>query len=367
MAQSIVLTSGSIFNGNPITFAVTPSTPTVPDASPSVISMHRIILEVECGISGGSYEVIKLSSPVITEGVAQTIDISSALRTFRDSYEYTPNAVTYPLVKFNIKAYDEYMVNGEIKTQMGPQWYPQNPADYPSNPDQCYLRTIFGGFSDIERITSGVTKGVATFSRKPTTLPQLVVNGETLAYTPAYSSEQQLLSSNSLSAPLSKVATIQKEGLQTLGYQSIYALPSSAAKDRQTFRFINSRGVLESISVQRATQKKRPFTFNEYTKAIQETFNSPSHSVVRKHPTPQSWRFSTDPLDEEWLEWYLEEFLMAEYVWMLAPLSSGDGSEIWLRVHVIPDEEYVFHDEEKNDILAIKFSARFDINGSLRF
>ena len=382
MARSITLTSGSIFNGNPITFAVTPSialggdsslslatSPTsgsapapTSDSAPALsspISMHRIILEVECGMSGGNYEVIKLSSPVIAElGNDITIDISSALRTFRDSYEYTPDPTTYPLVKFNVKAYDEYMVDGEVY-QVGEVFFPQNPLDLPEERrDEAYLRTVFGAFSDMERVLSGLSKGVSTLTRKPSSIPQLAVLGESFAYTPPYTTEQKLEQSSALTPPQSKVVTIPKEGLQTLGYQSLYALPSSVAKDRQTFRFINSFGVLESINVQRASQKKRPFTLNEYVKSTQETFNSFSHGIVKKQPTPQSWRYFTDPLDELWLEWYLEEFLMAENVWMLVR-----GK--WLRVHIIPEDEYTFLDEEKNNVLSLAFSVRFDINGSI--
>lgn len=367
MAQSIKLESGTILNGNPITLAVKPNIIVNPDGvttPTSGISFHRIILEVECGISGGNYEVIKLSSPVIAEdGKDITIDISSALRTFRDSYEYTPDPTTYPLVKFNVKAYDEYMLDGEIHTPVNPVWFPQNPNTLPADRrDEAYLRTIFGSFSDIERITSGPTKGVTTLSRKPTTTPHLAVLGETFAYTPPYSTEQKLEQSSALTPPQSKVVTIPKEGAQTLGYQSIYALPSSAAKDRQTFRFINSFGVLESISIPKASQKKIAITSNQYVVARQETFNSFSHGIVRKQNNRESWSFATDPLDEAWLSWYHHEFLMSEHVWMLCTVAPGVTA--WLRVHITPEEETTFLDRTKHEVFMVSFTAQLDINGS---
>lgn len=351
MATRITLTSGSILNGNPITLAVTPNN--IANAS-----MHRIVLEVECGITGGNYEVIKLSSPVITEGKAQTIDISSALRTFRDSYAYTPDPTTYPLVKFNVKAYDEYMVNGEVKSPVDPVWFPQNPANLPADRrDEAYYRTIFGAFSDIERITAGPTKGVTTLSRKPTSSPQLVVNGDAFAYTPPYTTEQKLEQSSSLTAPQSKVVTIPRAGAQTLGYQSIYALPASEAKNRQTFRFINSFGVLESISIPKASQKKIAITSNQYVVARQETFSSFSHGIVHKQNNRESWAFATDPLNEAWLYWYLHEFLMAENIWM-----NVNGT--WLRCHITPEEETTFLDRTKNEVFMVSFTVKLDINGS---
>ena len=85
MAASLKLVEGSIFNGNPITFAVTP---VKINATPS---FHRMVFDVKCGMSGGNYETIRLTEPVLTEnGKAVQVDISSALRTFRDSYEYSP-------------------------------------------------------------------------------------------------------------------------------------------------------------------------------------------------------------------------------------------------------------------------------------
>lgn len=357
MAQSISLTSGSILNGNPITLAVKP---TVISGAPS---FHRIILEVECGISGGNYEVIKMSSPVFAElGEDVTIDISSALRTFRDTYEYTPDAATYPMVKFNVKAYDEYMLNGEVRTSVGVVYFPQDPNALPAERrDEAYYRTIFGAFSDIERITSEPTKGVTMLSRKPTTTPHPAVVGETFAYTPPYTTEQKLEQSSALNPPQSKVVTISKQGIQTLGYQNIYALSSSAAKDRQSFRFINSFGVLESISVPRAYSKKLAITSNPYSVARPETFNSLSRATVRKQNNSESWLFQTDPLTEEWLSWYLHEFLMSEHVWMYVSLPQGGGT--WLPVTITPEEEITFIDHTNSEVLSVMFTAKIDITG----
>lgn len=361
MATSIKLTSGSILAGNPITFEIDPRELDNP-------SFHRVIVEVECGMSGGNFETIKLTAPVTKESVNTrvNVDISSALRVPFDDYEYTPDPTTYPFVKFNVKAYDEYMDSkGEVHTLDGIVYYPQNPNLLPDNRrDEAYLRTIFGAFSDIERITSGPTKGVTTLSRKPTTTPHLAVLGESFAYTPPYSTEQKLEQSSALTPPQSKVVTIPKEGAQTLGYQSIYALPASEAKNRQTFRFINSFGVLESISIPKASQKKISITSNQYVVARQETFNSFSHGIVRKQNNRESWAFATDPLDEAWLSWYHHEFLMSEHVWLYLPSSEGQGGGSWLRVHITPEEETTFLDRTKNEVFMVSFTAQLDINGS---
>lgn len=356
MAKNIKLTSGSIFNGNPITFTVEPLVVTGTDSDGNTVypSFHRIIFEVTCGMddnSSGSYETIKMSSPVEQEksGTVVQIDISSALRIFRDSYEYTPNAVTYPFVSFNVKAYDEYMLNGEVKTDIGAVYYPSS---------STYLRTLFGGFSDFERLISGVTRDASDLSRKPTATPQIVTQGDTFAYTPSYSSSQSISSSSSLVPPTSVITTISQEGEQTIGGQSIYALPSTEANKRTTFRFINGFGVLESISIPKAYSKKLSVTSTSYAVAKQETFNSFSRASVKKQNDQESWLFVTDPLTEEWLQWYLHEFLMSEHIWM-------EVKDTWVPCTIIPDEDITFLDKTQYSMYSVSFTVQLDINGVL--
>ncbi len=356
MAKNIKLTSGSIFNGNPITFTVEPLVVTGKDSDGNTVypSFHRIIFEVKCGMNDnglGSYETIKMSSPVEQEqsGTVVQIDVSSALRTFRDSYEYTPNAVTYPFVSFNVTAYDEYMLNGEVKTNVSAVSFPSSTT---------YLRTLFGGFSDFERLTSGVTKDALALSRKPTATPQIVAQGETFAYTPPYSSSQSISSSSALVPPTSEVATISQEGEQTIGGQNIYALPSTEADNRTTFRFINGFGVLESISVPKAYSKTLSVSSTSYAVSRQETFNSFSRAAIKKQNNRESWLFITDPLTEEWLQWYLHEFLMSEHIWM-------EVNGTWIPCTITPEDETTFIDKTQYTMYSVPFTAQLDINGIL--
>lgn len=351
MARAIKLTSGSIFNGNPITFTIQPNIiiGEDDDKNPVYPSFHRVIVEVVCGISGGSYETIQMSQPVTeeTDTTKVDIDISSALRTLRDAYTYTAEAVTYPFVSYRIRAYDEYMLNGEVK-QTGYVYFPG---------EDTYYRSIFGGFSDFERITSAQTKGVTALSRKPSSSPHLAFVGESFAYTPPYSTSQEIADSGSLEAPTSKIVTVSKEGAQTLGYQSIYALSSSEAANRQVFRFINSFGVLESISVPRAYSKSMSVTTTAYAVTRQETFNSFSRSAVKKQSNIETWTFQTDPLNEDWLHWYLHEFLMSEHIWMQI-------KNVWVPCTITVDDDIEFLDRTSGSMYSITFAAALDITGS---
>lgn len=349
MAKKILLTSGSILANNPITFSITPS-----DAGNSP-SFHRVIVEVTYDNNNGNYEVIKLSVPVTQEGHDVELDVSSALRVPLEDFQYSPLVATYPMVKWYIKAYDEYMnSNGELKTNQGIQYCPQEPNT--SDGGATNLRCIAGAFWDIERMVSGVTKSVTYLSRKPQSLPQLMVVGDTYAYTPAYPASQSLLDSAALVAPQSREVEIAKEGLQTIGEQSIYAMPKDEGKDRMVFRFINSFGVLECVSIPRTYSKKLSIQSSNYTVTKLETFNSFSRSAVSKKNDRESWLFMTDPLDENWLQWYLHEFLMSNHIWL-----NVKGN--WIPVTIIPEDEITFLDKTNTNMYSVSFTAKLDIYG----
>ena len=346
MAQKINLTSGSVFAGNPITFTITPSVATNP-------SFHRVIVEVNFDNGTGSYETNKLTIPVTTERSNVSLDISSALRIPLDNYEYTAIPTTYPVVSWYIKAYDEYMDNnGEVHTNAGEVYYPQKPVSGGST----NLRCIAGAFSDIERLKSGVTKAVTLLSCKPTATHEIAVVGESFIYPVSYSAAQNLASSSSLTAPASREQEITKEGAQSIQGHPIYALPSSEAEDRTTFRFINRFGCLESISVPKSYSQKMSVESTQYTKAIQETFNEFSRAAIQKQNDRESWLYQSDPLTKAWQQWYLHEFLMSEHVWLKA-------NDTWLPCTISLEDEITIKDDTARNMYSVSFTATLGING----
>ena len=342
MASSLQIVDGSIFNGNPITFSVIPKTILGTPA------FHRMVFDVKCGISGGIYETIRLTEPVMTEdGSKVKVDISSALRSFRDSYQYSPEPGVMPVVKFNVSAYDEYMINGNPGQT--------EPISY--LPGSNVKQTLFGGFSDYDRLTAeNNTMPVSRLTRKPTTTPQLACVGETVIYVAPYNPAIDIFSSK-WDAPEANAFTITKEGLQTVGDISIFAMPQSEAVRRTEFRFINSFGVLESISVPRVYSKKLNITSTSYIVTRRETLRSFSREAVRKQNNQESWDFQTDPLDEAWLAWYLHEFLMSEHTWI-----NIKGK--FLPCTIIAEEEITFQDETKQEMHSVSFTAKLDFCGS---
>lgn len=347
MAQKINLTSGSVFAGNPITFTITPSVATNP-------SFHRVIVEVHFDNGTGSYETNKLTIPVTTEGRDVSLDISSALRITLDSYKYTATPTTYPVVSWYIKAYDEYMDNnGEVHTNAGEVYYP---ADGSKNGGSTNLRCIAGAFSDIERLKSGVTKAVTLLSCKPTATHEIAVVGERFVYPVSYSAGQNLATSSSLTAPASEEQAITKEGAQSIHGHPIYALSSSEAEYRTTFRFINRFGCLESISVPKSYSQKMSVESTQYTKSIQETFNQFSRAAIKKQNDRESWLYQSDPLTKEWQQWYLHEFLMSEHIWLKA-------NDTWLPCTISLEDEITIKDETTKNMYSVSFTATLGING----
>lgn len=348
MAQKINLTSGSVFAGNPITLTITPSVATKP-------SFHRVIVEVNFDNGTGSYETNKLTIPVTTEGRDVSLDISSAIRIPLDSYAYAATPSTYPVVSWYVKAYDEYMDrNGKVHTNAGEVYYP---ADGSKNAGSTDLRCIAGAFSDMERLKSGATKAVTLLSCKPTATHEIAVVGESFVYPVSYSAGQSLAASSSLTAPASKELSITKEGAQSIQGHPIYALPSTEADNRTTFRFINRFGCLESISVPKSYSQKLNVETTQYTKSIQETFNQFSRAAIKKQNDRESWLYQSDPLTEEWLQWYLHEFLMSEHVWMKV-------KGTWLPCTIAMEDEITIKDNTTQNMYSVSFTATLDINGN---
>lgn len=348
MAKKINLTSGSVFAGNPITLTITPSVATKP-------SFHRVIVEVNFDNGTGSYETNKLTIPVTTEGRDVSLDISSAIRIPLDSYAYAATPSTYPVVSWYVKAYDEYMDrNGKVHTNAGEVYYP---ADGSKNAGSTDLRCIAGAFSDMERLKSGATKAVTVLSCKPTATHEIAVVGESFVYPVSYSAGQNLASSSSLTAPASREQAITKESAQSIQGHPVYALPSSEADNRSTFRFINRFGCLESISVPKSYSQKLNVETTQYTKSIQETFNQFSRAAIKKQNDRESWLYQSDPLTEEWLQWYLHEFLMSEHVWMKI-------KGTWLPCTIAMEDEITIKDNTTQNMYSVSFTATLDINGN---
>ena len=175
------ITSGSPLIGSPIIVEVIAAEVAAVDT----LAYHRVVVQVVAALEGVDldyttqqfYATIGDESPA---GRTKQFDISSALQTVADKYEYTCNAATYPRIKFRIVAWEELMVNG-VPSSGAETYYPGKVGQ-----EYQYLFALQGAYSKADRRASTGYKKVREFSRKPTSSPQIVCVGETFAYTPAY-------------------------------------------------------------------------------------------------------------------------------------------------------------------------------------
>lgn len=351
MAKRIKMEVSSIFNGNPITIGVQPEVITEGTddmGHPITPSFHRVLLEVECGMSGGNFETIPLFAPVLREEDSADnwvyFDVSSALRSFRDSYRYQPEPCAYPLVKFAVRAYDEYMISGELHQTAATRF-----------PAEKHLSTVFGSRSDWERVTEN--PAVQHFSRKPKDGVELVAVGESFVYAEDYNAPL-MPSTADLPQPASKAIKVTTEGMQTLGNRKVFALPAAEGASRAVFRFINGFGVMESVSVPRAWQRTLDMEAKRYVVTQRETLDDFRRLAVNKQPGRERWAFLTDPLTEDWISWYLHELLSSEHVWV-------QHKGRWIPCVLTADESVTFIDESKREMLSLSFTAELAWRGSL--
>lgn len=337
MAQTIKFLSGSPFIENPIVYNVTANEVT------GVVSFHNVMLQVTAGLQGGNYVDYVLHSPV-DSGETVQIDISSALRAVASDYKYAATPPdNYPYISYSLKAWDEYLQNGDVHENIGIV-------------NDTGGKALLGGYSDLDRFTSEASRGTLHFSRKPTSHPEILCDGDTYIFP------------SDLNATLSKITAgpqsvsypvvIDKDhpsGLRTLGGRSVYVLPKQ--RDRYQFRFINRFGVMESFAAFSLRETSVGYTKENYLLSNRETFNSFSRRLLTKQNDVETWKMSSGPLDEDWQQWVLHDFLMTRNAWMLV-------ADNWLPCVITPEDSITAVNRYSHDIMDVPFSVVLDINGS---
>jgi len=339
--------SGSPLIGSPIVYQVQA------EYHPSAV-FHRVKMQVVAGLQGGNYVTIEMSSPATDDTALATgellkFDISSALRAVADAYAYTPEPPqSYPYVQYYLIAWDEYMIDGVS--------YEGSKDYFPDNYDETPFRALMGAYSDLERLLAGENKQTLKFTRKPSTLPEIVCVGDTYIR-PA---EMNVHSLNIEHGQQSVAYPIVNEGAQTVGGANLFALPAQQ-RDCYPVRFINGLGCMESLTVRSLRQTNTNITTDQYTRAIQETFGTFSRGIAVKQNDYETWKLSSGPLDEAWQAWFIHEFLMAQWVWIGVRVNS---QLLWLPCHIIPEDTVSGPDRISGNMLEVQFSLQLDITGS---
>ncbi len=334
MASNLTLKSGSPLIGSPITYQVTAASFT------GIISFHRVIIEIKAALSTDTdWTVTKVSSPV-NEGETVELDISSALRSVADRYQYAVNPPDkYPHVRYSLSAYDQYMQNGEVH---------QTAAV--SNPGG---NALMGSFTDFERLMSGGNKQAQHFTRKPDDT-EIVSVGETIVIPKSFTSSVSL--GNVTVGPSSVEYPVTREGIQQIDGRSVYAIAEDTT-DRYEIRFVNGLGCLESISVKSLRNTEVNITQGKYIRSVQETFGEFSRGLVTKQNDYETWKLSSGPISKLWQQWFLHEFLMTSTVWIKVGTT-------FIPCHILPEETVTGVNRADGSLLEVQFSVQLDINGS---
>jgi hypothetical protein len=375
------ITSGSPLIGSPIIVNVIAAEVAAVDT----LAYHRIVVQVVAALEGvdTDYTTQQFYATIGDESLAgrtKQFDISSALQTVADKYEYTCNAATYPRIKFRIVAWEELMVNGVPSSG--------TETEYPGRSGQTllYLFALQGAYSKADRRASNGYKKVREFSRKPSSAPQIVCVGETYAYTPAFNGTETTPATSPFTGyalddlpcgPTSVVTTIATPGAQTIGGKSVYAMPKAmATRDRREFRFINSLGVLDSISVYSLAEVVAQSDSTMFSKAVYESFAGFARAFYRKHDGPEKLKMSSGAVDRHWQQWFAHEFCMAKHVWMFVPdekanaanniatTLSSESYGSWLPVHITTEETVSLIKTDGDEVLEVAFVVEMDDEGS---
>lgn len=375
------ITSGSPLIGSPIIVNVIAAEVVAVDT----LAYHRVVVQVVAALEGvdTDYTTQQFYATIGDESLAgrtKQFDISSALQTVADKYEYTCNVVTYPRIKFRIVAWEELMVNGVPSSG--------TETEYPGRSGQTllYLFALQGAYSKADRRASNGYKKVREFSRKPSSAPQIVCVGETFAYTPAFNGTETTPATSPFTGyglddlpcgPTSVVTTIANTGAQIIGGKSVYAMPKAkATRDRREFRFINSLGVLDSISVYSLAEVVAQADSTMFSKAVYESFAGFARAFYRKHDGPEKLKMSSGAVDRHWQQWFQHEFCMAKHVWMFVPdekanaanniatTLSSESYGAWLPVHITTEETVSLMKADGDEVLEVAFVVEMDDEGS---
>ncbi len=316
--------------GAPIIFSVTAT-------SRIGATFHRIKLSVTVTANGTVAGTFAFSKPVVTEGVAVTFDIASAVQAIIDSQQ--PTAATGSNIYINygvtVTPTEEYMIDGEIYSST-------------MSSDITTVTGIYAGrYTDAERL--GIKDLPAVWSRKPTSSPELCFTG----YPHIVAGDRApAVDGDPWQAPSVTVETVP-EGINDT--YNTYGIAAPA--DSFELRFINSMGVHENVFLSRLSTKQVNINSEKLTITRSETFDEFSRGITVKQNDYETWKLSSGPLDEAWVSYYLHEVSMAQWAW-LCP-----DNQHYIPCHILPEETTVLVDKDKKGALEVVLTVQLDING----
>ena len=321
MAQ-ITNTEYRIFWGQPV--VVTAQAQNYDNAT-----FHRLRLIVTIDTS-----VFEFSSPVNSDALSVSFDISSAFQAVADKFKYESSVSTpYPALTATVVACSDYMINGQEYSGIDMS-------------EATVIGPLYAGkLSDMERITGSVPE---RYSRKPTT-PEIAFIG--------WTSLQPTAIGGSLTPTVPNVTAVNVSA-GSAGGNNLYGIP--APRNGYELRFINSLGVHENIFVSGFPIISTQITTEYHTVSRQETLANFSRGVTVKSGDHEKWEMSAGPFDREWARWFVHEVLMARWMWIGI---KNDNLIRYIPCHILPEETTQIVRSKDASLLEIPFTIELDIEG----
>lgn len=348
MAQSISITSGSPLIGSPIVVSVTSN------AISSLATFHQVKLKVVSALSTASVYTESILASPCGNSEAVTFDISSALRAAVANYEHLHLSAdtTYPYIKYFLSAWDDYMIEGVMYSDM-------NKVDYNSG---AALYALFGHATDAERYYAGATLAVSAFSRKPTD-GEVCALGD-LYIVPQTSTSPITVTSTITTGPSVKVSTLDTAGSQTVNGRKVYV--DGNAQNRIQFQFVNGYGCIESASAETMESVENSGETSVENITAPASFNRLNCLSVSKQSRQTVIKCSTGYVNREWANWWINEFMGGD------SFRNGGHNQCWVMYSgkwwpciIIPDDGLSVVNRTKGDLIQLEFEARIAIGGAI--
>lgn len=355
MAQIESSTIGC-YMGDPMVCVVKSMSPDVPN-----IAFHRVKLAVSVAWTDSrtnrsySYST-ELSHPVSNPGESITFDFSSVARAAADEYEHAPLITSsiisgsthdyltkYPVFFVSYYAYDVWVSDGQ----------PNDPSVGSNQTAPQSASVLYGKSSDFTRmIVNNIPSLISVYrTTKPSRTPEIKAVGEYIIYGKRKNSDWYPCA---IKVPANWTNTSLFEN------GSKYYVVDHHDRVSCEFQFVNSCGVIESVTAQCLSNEKAVSSHTDLTISRFETFRDFSRTFMQKHIKPTEYTLSSGFVDYDWACWWAYEFCQSHHYWMLVHIGSA---EYWIPCLIHLEDSTSVIDRTKVGMCHVEFTVRPDLNG----
>lgn len=382
LTTNIISNAKNVFERDPIIIKAATETSDVPAHT----TMAQLVVEVTAHLPNNVAHIHEISQQFMP-GDTVYADISSALQAEYQLWdrkeepfpsviqslttESAPTENFYQPFKVSIKAYIRYVVNGTE--------YDGSQNKVTVMEDIYILR---GGLLPNHRrgLVSNPSAAVQAFAGMLTTKPRIPAGDVLHADNPSQHADTPILlevknigdshvasaydkDSHRVTTKYTPVPAIET-GMDQITPVSSIPLPicmiPESSPNRHQIIFRNSLGVLDTVSVFSRQKETLVIKSNDY-QILSVPSYSPNQNVLNKNSFPSmQLDMSTGYVPSEWAEWFCQEVLTAEYVWMSFSYTNpktGIPDKVYVPVRLVPDDKITVKDLTGTSIPEVNFEV----------